>query len=329
MIQAVSTAGRTVTMALFALVLAASGCGSPPAPPAPVTVAPIDAMPSGAQEATAEPAAAGTDCGDREASLRPGPQPRPGSMPPGSTMAKIAERGRLIVGVDQNTEPFGFRDPATGTLEGFDIDVAREIARAIFGDPNRVDLRVVEAGHREDALKSGEVDVVVRTYSITCERKKVVAFSTTYFNTNQKILAVKGSGIDSAAALSGKRVCAAKGTTSLKALLALQSKPTVIAVTSWTDCLLMLQQGQVDAISTDQSVLAGLAKQDPNVEVVGESIAVEPYGVGVKLENDDLVRFVNGVLEQMRTDGTWEALYAKDLHALGASPGPPAPRYQD
>jgi polar amino acid transport system substrate-binding protein len=250
-------------------------------------------------------------------------------MPPGSTMAKIAERGRLVVGVDQNTEPFGFRDPATGKLEGFDIDVAREIARAIFGDPNRVDLRVVEAGHREDALKSGEVDVVVRTYSITCDRKKVVAFSTTYFNTNQRILAVKGSGIDSAAALSGKRVCAVMGTTSLKALLALESKPKVIAVTSWTDCLVMLQQGQVDAISTDDSVLLGLAKQDPNVEVVGQSIAVEPYGVGVKLENEDLVRFVNGVLDQMRSDGTWDRLYNKDLYTLGPSPGPPAPRYQD
>jgi polar amino acid transport system substrate-binding protein len=294
-----------------------------------VTVAPIDALPSGAQQATAAPAAASADCGDREASLRPGPQPRPGNMPPGSTMATIVERGRLIAGVDQNTEPFGFRDPATGELEGFDIDVAREIARAIFGDPNRIDLRVVEANHREDALRSGEVDVVVRTYSITCDRKKLVAFSTTYFNTNQRILAVKGSGIDSAAALSGKRVCAAKGTTSLKALLALESKPTVVAVTSWTDCLVMLQQGQVDAISTDDSVLAGLVKQDPNVEVVGESLAVEPYGVGIKLENEDLVRFVNGVLEEMRADGTWKGLYDKDLRSLGPTPDPPTPRYQD
>jgi polar amino acid transport system substrate-binding protein len=250
-------------------------------------------------------------------------------MPPGSTMATIAERGRLIVGVDQNTRPFGFRDPSTGQLEGFDIDVAREIARAIFGDPNRIDPRVVEARHREDALKSGEVDVVVRTYSITCDRKEIVAFSTTYFNANQKILAVKGSGIDSAAALAGKRVCAATGTTSLKALLALESKPKVFGVTSWTDCLVMLQQGQVDAISTDDAVLAGLKEQDPNVEVVGDSIAVEPYGIGIKKENEDLVRFVNGVLDEMRADGTWNDLYDKDLLALGPSPGPPMPRYQD
>jgi polar amino acid transport system substrate-binding protein len=318
-----------VVMTLFAVVLSAAGCGSSSTPPPPVTVAPVEALPAGAQEVTTVPVAGNADCGDREASLRPGPQPAPGAMPPGSTMAAIGERGRLIVGVDQNTNLFGFRNPSSGQLEGFDIDVAREIARAIFGDPDRVDLRVVEAGHRESALQSAEVDLVVRTYSITCERKKTVAFSTTYFNANQKILVVKGSGIDSAAALAGKRVCAVTGTTSLNALLALASKPTVFAVTSWTDCLVMLQQGQVDAISTDDAVLKGLAKQDPNVEVVGDSIGVEPYGVGIKKENGDLVRFVNGVLDEMRDDGTWERLYDARLGSLGPSPAPPTARYQD
>jgi polar amino acid transport system substrate-binding protein len=319
-----------VVMALFAFVLAAPGCGSSSTPPPSVTIAPVEALPSGAQEVTSTVSSGGNaDCGDREASLRPGPQPAPGAMPPGSTMAAIAERGRLIVGVDQNTTLFGKRNPSTGQLEGFDIDVAREIARAIFGDPDRIDLRVVEAGERESALQSGEVDLVVRTYSITCERKKIVDFSTVYYYADQKILVVKGSGIDSAAALSGKRVCAVTGTTSLAALLALDSKPKVIAVTSWTDCLVMLQQGQVDAISTDDSVLAGLREQDPNVEVVGDSMGKEPYGVGINKENTDLVRFVNGVLEQMRVDGTWERLYQARLKSLGPSPGPPAPRYQD
>ena len=88
------------------------------------------------------------------------------------------------------------------------------------------------------------------------------------------------------------------GTTSLAALFALNPRPTLFGVTSWTDCLVMLQQGQVDAISTDDAVLAGLAAQDPNVEVVGASIGVEPYGIGIKKENEDLVRFVNGVLER-------------------------------
>jgi polar amino acid transport system substrate-binding protein len=317
-----------IVLVLLAVVLATAGCGSSKAP-APVTVAPVEVWPSGAQPVTTAPAAGDADC-DPEASLRPGPLPSPGAMPPGSTMAAIAERDRLVVGVDQNTYLFGFRNPATRQLEGFDIDLAREIARYIFGDPDRIQLRVVDASQREWALQSGLVDLVVRTYTITCDRKEKVNFSTPYFYAHQRILSLRGSGIDSAATLSGKRVCAVSGTTSLSRLLTLEPRPTMFGATTWTDCLLLLQQGQVDAISTDDVVLKGLAGQDPTVEVVGESMSVEPYGIGVRKENSDLVRFVNGVLDQIRADGTWQRLYeARLLQDLGPSPGPPAARYQD
>lgn len=319
-----------IAMAVLALSLTA-GCGMSPTPPPAVSVAPVDALPGGAAEVTTAPAAAAADCGDKEASLRPGPLPSPGAMPPGSTMAAIAERGRLIVGVDQNQLLFGSRNPATGQLEGFDIDIAREIARDIFGDPNRVDLQVVEAGDREAVLQSGQVDVVLRTFSINCARKQNVAFSSTYFYADQRILVSKDSGIRSAADLSGKRACAVANTTSTAKLLNLDPRPTVIGAAAWTDCLIMLQQGQVDAIGTDGVVLAGLALQDPNLEVVGPSLGgVEPYGVGVKKENEDLVRFVNGVLERIRQDGTWERLYAARLVGpFGPSSGPPPARYLD
>ena len=315
-----------IAVALVVLALT-SACGSPGAPQA-VTVTPVNAMPGGAEEIGTAPAAGNADC-DREASLRPGPQPAPGAMPPGSTMANILARGRLIVGVDQSTNLFGSRNPATGQLEGFDVDLARELARSIFGDPNRVDLRVVTAAQRETALQEGQVDLVVRTYSITCDRKKKVAFSTPYYIAKQRILATKNSGIRTAADLSGKRVCAVKGTTSLAALFALDPRPTLYGVGQWTDCLVMVQQGQVDAISTDDAVLAGLAVQDPNVQMVGAGMGSEPYGVGVKKESSDLVRFVNGVLARMRTDGTWDRLYNAHLTSLGPSPGPPQARYQD
>jgi polar amino acid transport system substrate-binding protein len=319
---------RAKVAVLFLVV--AAGCGSPTTSPSAVRVAPVDARPAGAQEVTTALVQGNAECTDPEASLRPGPQPAPGVMPAGSTMAAIVDRGRLIVGVDQDSYPFGSRNPTSGQLEGFDIDIAREIARSILGDPDRIELKVINPTQREPELQSGEVDLVVRTYSITCEREKKVAFSTTYFYAHQKILVVKGSGIDSAAALSGKRVCSAFGTTSLARLIALDPQPELVGVNSWTDCLVMLQQGQVDAISTDDAVLAGLQRQDPNLEIVGDSMGLEPYGIGVKLENADLVRFVNGALERMRADGTWERLYDRWLlQALGQSPGPPAARYQD
>jgi polar amino acid transport system substrate-binding protein len=318
-----------VVLVLIAFALGMAGCGSATSPLS-VTISPIEPAPETPLQGSPAPVAENADCGDREASLRPGPMPTPGEMPPGSTMATIAARRRLIAGVDQDTKLFGSRNPQSGKLEGFDVDVAREIARAIFGDPDRIDPQVVEAKNRESALESGDVDIVVRTYSITCERKNVVQFSTPYYIANQRILAVKGSRIDSVAALSGKRVCAVVGTTSLPALAALAAKPMLVGVNNWTDCLVMLQQGQVDAISTDDTVLRGLAAQDPNTEIVGESMGVEPYGVGVRKENDDLVRFVNGVLDRMRVDGTWERLYEKWLRSsLGPSPGPPPARYQD
>jgi polar amino acid transport system substrate-binding protein len=317
-----------VVVALLGVGLAMAGCAASPTPPPSVSIAPAPVRPAGAQEITAAPQASGVQC-DPEASLRPGPPPSTGAMPPGSTMAAIQARGRLVVGVDQNTFMFGFRDPASGQLEGFDIDLAREIARSIFGDPNRIDLHVVDARQRESALQSGQVDLVVRTYSITCERKEEVAFSTAYFYAHQKILAAKDSRIDSVATLLGKRVCAVSGTTSLTRLFALNPRPTLIGVTAWTDCLVMLQQGQVDAISTDDVVLSGLAKQDPNVVLVGDSLADEPYGVGIRKGNDDLVRFVNGVLARIGADGTWERLYDRWLRSLGPSPGPPTARYQD
>ena len=141
-------------------------------------------------------------------------------MPPGSTMAAIAERGRLIVGVDQNTNLFGFRNPATGQLEGFDIDVAREIARAIFGDPDRIDLRWSMRANANPP-ESGQVDVVVRTYSITCDRKRSVAFSTVYFNANQKILAREGFGNRFCRRLSRQEGVRGDGTTSLSTLFAI------------------------------------------------------------------------------------------------------------
>ena len=318
---------RVVT-ALLALALALAGCESS-ASPAPVTVAPVDAWPDGTQQVTTAPLAGDADC-DPEASLRPGPLPSPGAMPPGSTMAAIFQRGRLIVGVDQNTYFFGSRNPASGQPEGFDIDLAREIARHIFGDPDRIQFRVVDATQRESVLQSGLVDLVVRTYTITCDRKQKVDFSSVYYYAHQKILAAKGSGIDSAAALSGKKVCAVSGTTSLSRLFALDPRPALLGVSTWTDCLLLLQQGQVDAISTDDVVLAGLEAQDHlNVEVLGPDMSVEPYGVGVKPENSDLVRFVNGVLEQMRDDGTWERLYDANLRRFGPSPRPPKAKYRD
>ena len=105
--------------------------------------------------------------------------------------------------------------------------------------------------------------------------------------------------------------------------------PVIFSVVTWADCLVALQQREVDAISTDNAILAGLMAQDPHLHIVGPSMAQDSYGIGINLANTPLVRFVNGTLERIRVDGTWNTLYRKWFTVLGPAPLPPPPRYVD
>jgi polar amino acid transport system substrate-binding protein len=322
--------GKRVVVAVAA-VLALTGC----APVATTVIPNVPAQPptpGNASVAAAAPAAATEQCADPLASLRPpNPLPAPGQMPAGSTMAKIVQRGKLVVGVDQNTFHMGFRDPATGQIQGFDIDMARAVAQALFGDPNAVQLKALTSDQRIPALQHGDVDIVVRTMTITCDRLKQVAFSAVYYDAKQRILVKQNSGIDGPDGLGGRKVCATKGSTSLAAVAALPGKPVAVSVSDWTDCLVMLQQGQVDAVSTDDVILAGMAAQDQYTKIVGAPLADEPYGMAIALQNQDFVRFVNGVLQNIEAGGAWTASYQRWLGSLlpGATPAPPTPQYRD
>ncbi len=264
------------------------------------------------------------DC-DLTASLRPFPDRDQAN----AAVANIRNRGRLIVGLDIGSNLFSFRDPITGEITGFDVDIAGEVARDIFGSPSQVEYRILSSADRITALQNNQVDIVVKTMSITCDRKKLVNFSTVYLVANQRILAPRDSAISHASDLSGKRVCAVKGTTSLQRIQEISPPPIIVEVVTWADCLVALQQRQVDAVSTDDSILAGLVAQDPYLHIVGPSMNEEPYGIGINLANTGLVRFVNGTLERVRRDGTWNTLYRKWLTVLGPPPAPPVPRYSD
>lgn len=322
---------RGTVAAIAALVLLTGACGDPDAvyietPDRSYTEPPLPHGAAIAPPADASPPAE-QDCGDPTASLRPFPPGTdPAAMP---NVEEIRARGRLIVGLDTGSNLMSFRDPATGTVTGFDVDIAREIARDLFGDPDRLDIRILTSARREQALESGKVDIVVKTMSITCARREHVAFSTRYLEAEQRILVVKNSGITGIEDLADKRICVARGTTSLTRIQNLLPNATVVTVPMWSDCLVVLQQRQVDAVSTDDTILAGLASQDPYLEIVGDGIGVEPYGIGITKGRDDLVRFVNGTLERIRRDGTWQRLYDRWLSVLGPSAGPPTAVYKD
>nr|WP_042181071.1 glutamate ABC transporter substrate-binding protein [Kibdelosporangium sp. MJ126-NF4]CEL14788.1 Glutamine ABC transporter, periplasmic glutamine-binding protein (TC 3.A.1.3.2) [Kibdelosporangium sp. MJ126-NF4]CTQ96583.1 Glutamine ABC transporter, periplasmic glutamine-binding protein (TC 3.A.1.3.2) [Kibdelosporangium sp. MJ126-NF4] len=321
-----------LVLVLAATVVALAGCTSGAGTTTIPSVTAVVPKPANAADLSAPPSGAVQECGDKLASLRPfNPMPKPGEMPADSTMDKIVKRGKLIVGVDQNTYNVGFRDPFTGDIQGFDIDMARAIATALFGNPDAIQLRAVTSDQRIPMLKAGEVDIVVRTMSITCDRLVDVNFSAVYYEAQQQVLVKKNSGFTGLDTLGGKRVCATKSSTSLRNIANSPAKPIGVSVLDWTDCLVMLQQGQVDAVSTDDVILAGMAAQDRYTEVVGASVAAEPYGMAIPKQNEDFVRFVNGVLEQVRANGTWARSYGRWLDGLipGPPPAPPVPRYKD
>jgi polar amino acid transport system substrate-binding protein len=266
-------------------------------------------------------AAAATSC-DPTASLRPTGPPQ---VAPGSFMAKIRARGYLIAGVDQNTYHFGYLNPLDGKIEGFDIDMVRAVAKAIFGNPNKVVFKAISDDQRIPDVRSGAVDIVAHTMTINCERLKEVDFSTVYFDAGQRVLVEANSPAKSLADLGGKRVCATAGSTSIDNIKHL-SHAIPVPVTYWTDCLVLLQQGDVAAISTDDTILDGLAAQDPWTKIVGPRFTSEPYGLAISQQHSDFVRFVNAVLQQLRTNGQWAASYA---HWVGTPvPAPPPAHYK-
>jgi polar amino acid transport system substrate-binding protein len=312
-----------VGVVLLALVASCSGAGGP-GPVRTPSFAP--ARPVGVQDPAVIPSAAagsGATCDVRHSSLRP----QPGNPASGPTLATIKNHGRLRVGVDQNTYLFGYRDPASGQIVGFDIDIAREIAGALFGDPNAIQFTAITSAQRISAVQNGQVDLVVHTMTITCDRLRQVDQSSDYFDAGQRVLVPRDSTVTGIGDLGGKKVCAAAGSTSIQNIATAASHPVPVSVADWTDCMVLLQQGQVAAISTDDSILLGMAAQDPNTKLVGNRFTDEPYGIAVDKKANDLLRFVNGVLERIRAGGTWAKIYGKWLS--GPVPSPPPAGYRD
>lgn len=275
---------------------------------------------------SAAPAAGGPTC---TASRRP-----TAADASSAAVAAIRQRGKLVVGVAQDEYLTGYLD-SSGNETGFDVDIAKQVEQAIFGtqDAAHIQFKAVTNAQRITALQAADppaaVDMVVDTFTINCERAKQVLFSSVYYTAHQRLLVLKNSGYSSLDDLGGKKVCAQRGSTSLQEIMGYKSHPVAYAVTNLTDCLVALQQGQVDAVSTDDTILAGLARQDPNTEVVGQPLEPEPYGIAVAPADTDLVRFVNGVLEQIRADGAWQSIYHDWLESALGPQQPPAAQYAD
>jgi polar amino acid transport system substrate-binding protein len=245
-----------------------------------------------------------------------------------NALAAIRQHGRLRVGVSADSLLLASRNPLTGQIEGFDIDMARNVAQAIFGDPDRIEPIVISAADRLPALQDKRVDLVVRNMTMTCARWNDIAFSSEYYQSGLKILVKQGDTTNSLEGLAGKKVCAPSGSTTLDKVKATAGVIPVGAA-NHTSCLVRFQDGDVDAIAGDDTVLAGLVAQDPYAFVPPmQPLTSEPYGIGVNKDQKDLVRYVNRVLDTVKADGRWKASYDRwFLPSLKVEASPPQSVY--
>ena len=328
--------GRRLSLLAAALVLAGSTF---------VVARPGD----GAQAATGREAGRAAASGQAgRAGQVPGAEPREcegrpvdASLPParveGDAVRAIRARGQLRVGIDLNSFLWGYREPDSTRIVGFDIDLVQAIAEDLLGDDPDIVYLAIPTAQRTQAIQEGTVDMVVRAMSITCDRWQDVAFSTAYFETGQQLEVPRNSritGFDES--LNGARVCSAAGSTASRLLEEHSHGARLITQPNHLDCLVQVQLGLADALMTDTALAAGHLAQDPSMRLVGERLTHESYGVAMNLANADLVAWVNAVLEDYRAGGEdsrwrqsfdrWLAPYLYDPHR-DPPPTPPEPVY--
>lgn len=246
---------------------------------------------------------------------------------PSSYMTKIVQRGKLVAGVKQDQPLFGYLNPRTNKLEGFDVDIVKEVARAVFGDASesRLELLPVTSASRIPLLQEGGIDIIAATMTITDDRKQQIDFSDVYYLAGQSLLVKKDSTTTKIQDLdkADKTVCSATGSTSERNITKFAPTAQKVLFPGYADCVTALQQARADAVSTDDIILAGFAAQDSSLKIVGGQFTTEPYGLGINKSSTGFLELVNGVLRTLKTNGRWKAIYSQWLGAIGPTPEPP------
>lgn len=274
--------------------------------------------------ATLALAACGGSDDDEETSAPVAEESEVAELPAGSTMAELADAGKITIGTKFDQPLFGLVGP-DGTPEGFDVEIGKIIAGKLGIAPEDIEWKETISANREQFIQSGQVDLVIATYTINDERKKVVSFAGPYYEAGQSILTLADNkDIQGPDDLAGKKVCTVSGSTPETNLLQKFPDTEVVPFGAYSDCLDPLRNGQVDAMSTDNVILAGFANDDPTFEVRGDPFTEEPYGIGLALEDTDFRMWIDDVLEESVQDGTWTDAWEATAGAVLPTPEPPA-----
>ncbi len=235
-----------------------------------------------------------------------------GTAVAGDTLAEVKKKGVLVGGVKDSTPPFGFINEQTRQIEGYDVDFLKAIADKLGV---KLEVKAVTSASRMPQLTEGNIDIVAATMTITPERAQQIDFSHTYFLTGQKFLTKKGT-IKALKDLEGKKIGTAKGSTSEQNATKALPTATVLSFDDYPQAFLALQQGKVVAVTTDESILAGLRGAAPNkdaFEIPDFQISDEPYGLGMRKGDKAFVDAVNAALLDMEKSGQAAAIFQKWL----------------
>ena len=247
----------------------------------------------------------------------------------GTTMAEIRDEGVLTVGTKFDQPLFGLAS-LEGEPEGFDVEIAKLVAEAIFGEstPENTVFQEAVSANREEFIEDGTVDIVVATYTINDTRKERVDFAGPYYIAGGEIMVPAGNpgGVASIDDLNGLRVCTATGSTYVDSVA--EQAPEADLSTlfdTYSECADAMSDGRIDAVATDNVILAGLVfSNEGEYELVGESFTEEPYGIGLELGDDEFRDFINDVLEQSYESGAWEEAYTATVgQVIEEVPEPP------
>ncbi|WP_394843667.1 glutamate ABC transporter substrate-binding protein [Pendulispora brunnea] len=304
-------------MGALAIVMALGACGKKEDPGA-----------AGSAGSTSAAVGTGDKCASSGVKLTPATDVK---IEGSKTYDKIKGAGKVVVGVKADQPNLGYKD-ADGKRCGFDIEIAQLVAARIGIDPSKIEYKEIPSTNRETAIKGGEIDYYVGTYSITDKRKNDVGFAGPYFIAGQDLLVRKDeSGIAGKDGLQGKKVCSATGSTPLQRVREqkLTDDGNISEFKTYSECVSQLLDKKVDAVTTDDAILKGYAAQSPSkLKVIGQPFSQEKYGIGVAKDDTAFRNAVNDALEAAAKDGTWKKIYDGTLGLSGSSATqPPVERY--
>lgn len=272
-----------------------------------------------------------TESGGSQSNTTAGPTTTKPTFAAGTTMANLQAKGKIVVGTKFDQPGLGQKNPTTGKVEGFDVEIAKLIAVGLFGGSasdaeSKIEFKESTTPNRETFIENGTVDIVVATYTINDARKQRIDFAGPYYVAGQDIMVkANDNSIKGVNDLNGKKTCSVRNSTPAANVRRLAPQADLTEFDQYSDCVQALRDGRVQSVTTDNSILLGFVAASPtDFKIVGNKFTDEPYGIGLKKGDTAFRTFINDRLDAIYGNGQWASAFTSTLGKLGIpTPTPP------